>query len=212
VELRAVLDSTVAAGNSKARLLYVLDEVAGAPTSEQGAATVAFGRQLYGETYATSRPETRWVLALWHAARGDVAMVETIAASLDSLARATGGRKERLIVASVAAHLALVKKDSALAVSRLRGLRATASRDSLQWDLFEPLAVERIVLARLLVARGEHAEAYNVARTFDQPESVMNLLFLAESLRIREHAARALGRRGATIEAERRLKQLERRK
>ncbi len=60
------------------------------------------------------------------------------------------------------------------------------------WDLAEPLAVERLILVKLLMASGRMGEALDVGAVFDSPAPLIHLLVLGESLRLRLEAARVM--------------------
>jgi hypothetical protein len=68
-----------------------------------------------------------------------------------------------------------------------------APRDSLLWLYFEPLAPDRLTLARLLLATGRPAEALAHASAFDHQQPVVFLAFLRPSLELRAQAAERLG-------------------
>ncbi|MHB8839470.1 MAG: protein kinase domain-containing protein, partial [Gemmatimonadaceae bacterium] len=208
VEATRLLDSVVVATQG-ALALYPINLVAGAPTAARGPRLAAFVDSLYGPGYERSSAQTRWVLALWHASQGDVPMVERIAKSLARQADSSRKRRDQLIARATAAHARLAAGDTAAAIAALQRLHPTATRDSLVNDLFESLAVERITLARLLMARHQDAQAFDVAATFDHPQSIMNLAFLRESLVLREQAARRLGRERVAASLRRRVRDLD---
>ena len=64
--------------------------------------------------------------------------------------------------------------------------------DALGQSLWECLAPERLLYARLLMQRGRFADAHRVASTFDQPSIYVHQLFLRPSLELRLAAATAL--------------------
>jgi hypothetical protein len=72
------------------------------------------------------------------------------------------------------------------------------------------MAAERLELARLHAAGGDHALAYDVAAMFDHPQPVAFLAALPESLRIRIRAAEALGWRDEVASLRQRLEGLSR--
>jgi len=106
------------------------------------------------------------------------------------------------------AHLALAEGDSMAALQRFAALHPTAPSEGLAWDEAEPLAVERLVHARLLLALQRYQEAYDVAAGFDLPSAIIFLPFIRPSLVIRLEAARALGRADLAARAEERLRRL----
>jgi hypothetical protein len=92
----------------------------------------------------------------------------------------------------MAAHAAYDRRDTVEAIALLSALRASARTDVLDTDLFETLAVERILLAELLLAKGRYREAFAAASVFDN----VNLAFtpfIARSLAIRVRALNSLG-------------------
>jgi hypothetical protein len=93
----------------------------------------------------------------------------------------------------VDAHATLAGGDTAGAIRRLRSLAPSAPRALLPWYAWEGLAAERITLARLLLARGDHTGAARVAARVDGSQPVVNLLFLHESLALQAEAARRAG-------------------
>jgi serine/threonine-protein kinase len=211
-ELRRTLDSTVAAGTTQALSLYILDAMAGierdslAPRAEDA---TRFARKAYGDAYERASPQTRWILGLWHAYTGDTAHLGAMVAASDEAAT-RGARRERLFGAAMRAHLLLARGDTARAITALRALQPSARRDSLTWELFEPLAVERSILARLLLARGEPLDAARVAESFDAAQPILHLPFLPMSLQIRVRVAGELGRRDEANRLRARLDALQR--
>ena len=63
------------------------------------------------------------------------------------------------------------------------------------WLITAPLPPERLLLARLLLATHQPAEALAAAAVFDHQIPAAFLPFVPASLRVREQAALALGRR-----------------
>jgi hypothetical protein len=63
------------------------------------------------------------------------------------------------------------------------------------WSLAEPLGPERLLLAQLLVAKGEPREALEVAEVFDSQEPLIYALYRTASLVVRQRAAEQLGNR-----------------
>jgi tetratricopeptide (TPR) repeat protein len=109
------------------------------------------------------------------------------------MADSTGGRRAALHAEALAGHLALARGDTAEAIGRLDALQPSAGHSRLLWLLDEPLAIEKSLLAELLLSQGEYERAIDVARLFDHRQPVMFLPYLAKSLSIRLRAAEALG-------------------
>jgi hypothetical protein len=106
-------------------------------------------------------------------------------------------------------HLALARADTVNALLHLRRLRVDAPAEAVEWGLVESLAVERLLLAKLALARGEFAEANRIAGVFDHPGPVTFISFIRPALDIRLRAARALGRSDLVGRYRARLHQLQ---
>lgn len=209
VELRALLDSTVAAGTSGARALYILDAVAGTdrtlmqPKADEAA---GFAQAAYGPAYERASPQTRWVLGLWHAMLGDTARLRAMSVVSDSVAR-TSGRRQQLFAKAMHAHLQLALGDTTAAITELSALRPSARRDSLTYELFEPLAVERALLMVLQLDRGANDAALRTASLLESPQPAIYLPFLPLSLDVRARASEKLDRRRDAEQYRSRLRQ-----
>ena len=192
-EVPALLDSAARAGMPAAPALYLIDAAVGVDVGRHAAEVASRDAERYGPEYRRATSNNRlWLLALWEASRGRTSQVTAIAAELEVRARHTGARRDRLLADAVAAHAALARGDSAGALRRFEALVPTAPGAELVWDVFEPLAVERLVLMRLLLAQGRTREALDVGAVFDSPQPLMHLLLLRAGLELRVRAARAL--------------------
>ncbi len=193
-EALALLDSVKAAGVSRVQMLYVIDHLAGAPFEAQASGSAAFGRELFGEYYQRGSSETQWAFGAWHARTRDVGVTDTIAAAVQARAEETGERKDRLLAHALAGHLAYVRKDTLEAIRLFEELQPTAPPGTpILWHFSEPLAVEKLLLAELLLSRGEYQRAHDVATVFDHNQPIIYLPFLAGSLAIRYRAAVEMG-------------------
>ena len=192
-ELQGLIDSLVASGLDQARRLYLVDDMAGVAVEASATAAAGAARSEFGEAYRNARPTTRWLLGTWHAARGDGAAATAIQAQLVAEASRGGDAAVARLAESLAARLAALAGDSVAAIARLRRILQAGRRDLLEWDLTEPLAVDRLLLARLLLARGEAEGALVAAATFDHQGPVVFLPYLPASLALRAEAASALG-------------------
>jgi serine/threonine-protein kinase len=203
-EAERLLDSAQAAGSRGVFPVYVFDELAGAPFGEQAANAEALAQRGAGQYYGAAQLPTRWLLGLWNIRRGRTEIADGVIRELEAV---EGDPDSRRVAGLLATHLAVARGDSAGAVPRLSGLIAETQSGGLAWDLTYPLAPERMLLARLLLARGDYAEAERVASAFDHQEPIAFLPYLPASLMVRLRAARALGR-GATETYRNRLRQL----
>ncbi len=135
-----------------------------------------------------------WFLGGWEAHRGRGAVAAEITDSITSRNARGGNRRDSLFVSSLSARVALAQGDTAAALAQLLALVPTADDwDALAWNPWEALGGERLLLARLLLARGEAQAALQVASNFDAPSPVTYLPYLPASLAVRIEAAERLG-------------------
>ncbi len=199
-----LVDSVVAAGMNAALGLYVVGASAGI---DPGTRADAFIAQL--DAAIDSRPApSLWLLTLWSAHTGDTTRLQKVRARLERLKAANGTRLDTLMAGVVAAYQTLGRHDTTAALRAFGALSPRVPTSVLQGSLWELLASERLVYARLLLASGQPAFAHRIASMFDQPGHYLNPLFLRPSLEIRAEAARRLGDERLRREAESRLRQL----
>jgi hypothetical protein len=135
-----------------------------------------------------------WFLGSWEAHRGRGSVAAEITDSIAARNARRGNRRDSLFVSSLSARVALAQGDTAGALVQLRALVPTADDwDALAWNPWEALGGERLLLARLLLARGEAQAALQVASNFDAPSPVTYLPYLPASLAVRIAAAERLG-------------------
>ncbi len=201
----AIVDSALDNGLTQAVGLFVIDRAAGIDVAGRGA---GFLQQL--NTSIDSRgPPSLWLLALDASRAADAPQLRTIHALLVAKARApTATRLDSLMQRTVAAYLAVAQHDTARAMSQLERLVPTAAHGAVEMSLWEALAAERLLYARLLLARGQFADAHRVSSTFDQPSVFMHQLYLPASLEIRIAAAHALADRAHESQSRARLASL----
>jgi DNA-binding SARP family transcriptional activator/tetratricopeptide (TPR) repeat protein len=186
--------------------LYILDLAAGADVE---ARAVAAGESLRPAPvdYEPAGLDL-WFLGLLATARGDTARASAMADSLAALAARRGERVDRVMAASMEARVALLRGDTARALSLLQALKPTA-RPADVWTPWESLAGERMALAELLYAAGRYEEAIRVASTLDAPaRPAADLIQLPASLALRLRAARRIGDAGLERRARDRLRTL----
>jgi hypothetical protein len=189
-ELVQVIEESAAAGLGRAPALYFLDVLAGAPLEAKARATDSLWRSRFGERYEGVSPQTRWLVGAWHAHRGDTTRLRLLHAGMLADTLAAGLPFEP----ALRGHLALALGDTARAIANFAALRVEPQPEVLEWGLVEALAIERMVLARLALARREFREAHRYAAVFDHQAPVAFLPFVPATLEIRIAAARALGR------------------
>ncbi|MGW8266179.1 MAG: protein kinase domain-containing protein [Longimicrobiales bacterium] len=203
-ELIAFLD-TVPIYREYLRPHYIVDALSGVPVDSQ--ARLEAERLRDGAEGRSD--DDLWYLGVWEAHRGRLEDAHRVLDIMTERSSRTLGRRAILVAASLRAHVALAEADTAQAIMQLDGLSPNMRRGSLYFP-WESLGFERLVLARLHLAQGRHAEAYREAAAIDSP-SAANLIypvFLPQSLEIRLEAARALGDRRASTVLESRLRAL----
>jgi hypothetical protein len=151
-----------------------------------------------------------WWLGEWSAAHHDRARLETVTRRMRSAAEASGDPADQVPARALSARLLLAQGDTTAALDSLRAIRPIAPLHVLIWGHWEPLAAERLLLAKLLLARGRAKEALDVAQSFDGQRAVIDVAFLRQSLELRREAAKRLGNRDAETAFARRLAALSR--
>ncbi len=192
---RARIAASVARGDGGASLFMYASSVLPAfadlakPVAERD--SVRFGADMAG---CTSN-ERCWILGVYYASLGRALQPATVARVLASRV-ATDTTGEATIYAEAAhARALLAAGDSAGARDALRGLlrRPFAPGGLLTWNPIGGFGAERLLLATLLMAHGDPAEARTVAASLDAAAPTIFPLFLRPSLELRVRAAQALG-------------------
>jgi hypothetical protein len=184
---------------------YIIDALAGAPVEDRA--------EEEAERLRSGFPDLRdwevWCLGIWEAHRGRPREARALRDTLVAWSLANDRRRTKLVAASLSAHVALAEADTALAIRLLEALSPNVRRGSLYFP-WESLGLERLFLAKTLLARGRYEEAFETAALFDSPGAA-NLLypaFLPASFGIRSEAAGALGDEEALQAIESRLRAL----
>jgi hypothetical protein len=129
---------------------------------------------------------------VWASYRVDAPALGSVVEALRSrLARGVASDTPAFLSAS--GRLALGRRDTAGAIAALRAIRSVATPADLLWEYPAAYAEERVLLARLLLARGEPAAAIVVAEVLDHGWPVAFTAYVPASLTVRAQAARALG-------------------
>jgi hypothetical protein len=108
--------------------------------------------------------------------------------------RTSRTEKDTLIHRAMAARLVLLRADTARALALLGALEPRGEAADIGWDFWAALGEERLLLARLLLAKGRAGEALRVAGVFDSQQPISYVLYLPASLEVRIRAAEVLGR------------------
>jgi tetratricopeptide (TPR) repeat protein len=198
---RALADSLVETGLTAARGLRILDALLKVGPDSVGAAEIA----LLDDPQDSLNLRRNWWLGEWSAAHHDRARLGTITRRMRSAAEASEDPADRVPARVMSARLLLSQGDTTAALDSLRAIRPIAPLNVLIWGHWEPLATERLLLAKLLLARGRAKEALDVAQSFDGQRAVIDVAFLRQSLEVRREAAKRLGDRDAEAGFSRRL-------
>ncbi len=188
-----LLDSARTAISTRALAYGLIEVYADSGLRIAGERAESFGLATFGPNYERASPRTSWAFGVWEAWKGNRPVVDAIAQRLATSADADPRPPVVLAAESMQAHATLLAGDSAGAIARFERIRTIAPRDSLSWEFLEPLAADRLVHARLLLARGRPFEALAVASVFDHQEPVTFLAFVRRSLELRVLAAERIG-------------------
>ncbi len=171
--------------------LYLSDAVSGVGFEAEAAAVAS----AQGNDFDAMSSTLLWLRGIWHAHRGQLADASRIADLLSGRADSTGQSRDSLFARIVAAHLALGRGDTVEARERLEALLPRASAEELAWSLWSPLGLERLLLARVLLAQKDFEGVLRVASVFDSSQPIAYVRDLPASLQLRLRAAQSLGRR-----------------
>jgi tetratricopeptide (TPR) repeat protein len=191
-EARALLDEAVAAGVSTALFLPPLDVQAGAAMHEAAQRVDSFADSLFGPSWDRAGPVTLWVIGAWRAHQGDTATLAPIRQQLRLLARDTSNQHAVLTARAIEARWLLLAGDTAGAIEQLQGLRVIGTRSQLLTSMDNAYPGERLLLAELLLSRGEPEPAYWAAAVLDHHQPLLFTAFVPRSLAIRYAAASRL--------------------
>jgi serine/threonine-protein kinase len=178
------------------RSLYVLAAPVSEPVRARAAAVMQDAVARYGAGFSRlSEAVPLWEFGVLAASTGRATEAEQIARTLATRA-AVGGRLDSLVAASMAAHAALAAGDSALALQRFDALiRAQPAPSALlSWDEAAALGIDRLMLGRVLLARGQADRALRVLDALDAPAPIVFPLYQVASLSVRARAAQAMSR------------------
>ena len=195
-EVRTLLERAEGPAQLGVPYLWVIDAIAGAPFADSAAAQDRWLRTTFGEHYEELRaPVALWVASIWNAEVGDTAQLKHARDALAEVARDADDplwrRRGRLFEAGAEADLARLRGDTALALEAFTNLIPSVRSANWDWGLADPLPVERLRYARLLLETGQYEEAIDVASVFDSPAATIFPPFVPASLAIRYAAARA---------------------
>lgn len=203
------LDSARAAIHPRAYSYAALNVHADSAFATLAADGASYARSVMGDRFERGPAKASWVFGLAEWWRGHPAALDDVVARLSQLARETGDPAASLALSSARARQRLAAGDTDGAIDLLLRRSVIAPMDSLSWQYFEPLAPDRLLLARLLLARGRPSEAMAHASAFDHPRPITFLAYLRASLELRVRAAEQMGQPGAAQRLRGRLRSLE---
>jgi len=203
-EVKPLLDGAVVSGLMAAKGLYVIDAVAGLGMDAQAENVIA---ELGGD-YQKMGAARLWYHGIWLAHRGDQANLGQVSRALSRIAEVSGDQFDISSAKSVAARLALLEADTGRAIVLLGGVVPAGDAPHIEWGMQEPFGQEQLLLAQLLLARGQASEAIRVADRLDGPRPIIYLVYLRQSLELRIRAAEWLGRADLAAEYKMRLAKL----
>jgi tetratricopeptide (TPR) repeat protein len=193
-EVRRLLEWAVDSVHVAARSLQIVDAVDGVGSDSGAVAGLRMLGPLDGDPRGRS-PDVLWWQGLWMWHHRDAARLARIVATVwDSLRVGRRDGVDTLIYRALVARLALLRADTARALALLDSLQPRGTMAALAWEWLPPLAEERLLLARLLLAKRRYAEALTVAGVFDASQPIAYSMYLPASLDVRIRAAEALGR------------------
>jgi hypothetical protein len=119
-------------------------------------------------------------------------MLGRIAAVAVARRDSSHSHRDSLVANVASAHFAAARRDTAGALQILAMLAPSAPYNDLMWQPWEAYAGERMLEALLLAGQGKHAEAIRSAARIDLPTPMVNLVYLRQSLQLRERSSRQL--------------------
>jgi serine/threonine protein kinase/tetratricopeptide (TPR) repeat protein len=134
-----------------------------------------------------------WLTGLYEFDANNLQRVEAIGRALRHRADSSATALSVRLARSVEARRLTMRGDTVGAIAVLSSLSASGARSGIIWYLWESLAPDRMLLARLQFANGEVEAARRTATFIDATEPMTNPFFLRESLELRARAAETLG-------------------
>lgn len=159
-------------------------------------------------SYGRASTQRLWIVGSFEARLGNLARLRAIARTLAGKADSSRLRRDLLLSRAINARLTLLEGDSAGSVVVLRALVPSGTRREIEWEPWESLGPERLLLAELLYARGSFEEARRVATQLDATEPVTYPLYLRPSLELRVRIAQSMNKPRMVSHYSRRLQQL----
>jgi serine/threonine-protein kinase len=136
------------------------------------------------------------LLGVWRGHRGDAAGAKAVAAILDRQADTAQDRTTLQAAAILHAHVALASGDTVRAMALLAALHVRADQQQLVYSPWQSLGYERLLLARLLAARGDDQGVLRTCAALESSQPIVFLLYRFDCDTLRATAAERLGDKG----------------
>ncbi len=204
-DMRRVFNEGLLSGERSTYILALVAAEYGAPVEDLAAQALG----TLGGPWEPQNSGVLWYRGTGYAQRAHIDSLASFVAHLHARVLKNPDRATQMVADGLRVRLLLARVDTSNALALLRKLRPNAPPDRIRNLPFEALAWERIMLARLLLARRQYVDAIRAAETFDRPQPDWYLPHLGESLRIRASAARVLDLDDRANEYEARLRRLE---
>jgi tetratricopeptide (TPR) repeat protein len=191
-DARSLLDSAMAgdlAGG--ASYLYIIDAVSGYGMDDKAAELIA----MLGGRYEQMSAARLWLLGLWAWHHNERQALAEIHRAIIPAAARSNAALDAAFAAGIGVRLRLLEGDTAGAIQALSKLRPSATRPNIAGGLWEALASERLLLAKLYHAQGELRQAARIIAEFDRPQAIMYLLDWRAAQGMLRGSDGALGRR-----------------
>jgi len=188
------IDEWIARGQGGTSL-YLLDGAYYPELEARAKQVAAEDEAKYGAGYeGCPFPVRLWQLGVWEARSGRPSVASAVARTLEERAARSGEVQQRLLARSMASHAALARGDTADALKMLTDLVGEELPvEDLTWNVAISRGTDRLALAEVLAARGNHHRAIDIAEVFDSAWPQIYILYYPASLRVRAEAAAALG-------------------
>jgi hypothetical protein len=189
----ALMDSSIARGRGGASF-YLSAGLVYPELRQRARDMAAADLKSFGPGYRGAPTSARlWQLGVLEALEGHTDVSQGVMRTLAERAKSSGKRADLRLVQSMGAFNALAMRDTVTAMKMFESVLAMpVPADEVVWDFAGPRGLERLTLARLLMARGDYRKAIDVANVFDAAWPSLYLLYAPASLQLRVDAATAL--------------------
>jgi tetratricopeptide (TPR) repeat protein len=198
---RTLVHRDLDANRSALLMLLTIDALAGGPYAVEADSLAASVLRQLAESPDDVGGVQLWLAGVWLAERHRLPEAERVHARAVYLSGARASPMAR----SLEARLLLARGDTTGAMTILEHNPPRAPKSELSWRPNESLVADRMLLARLCLARKRPWDALEWASVSDAPGVLADVVFLPRSLEIRALAADAAGDQRLARESRRRL-------